>query len=105
MTSIDIFTGDLHWEAYSDMASFTEGPDLGDPSSIHVGDRRFLEVCSVVRESVLSSVAHLLWLANRVIESMSRTSIPEVSVSAQIQRYHLTVHNLECYTDTLRWRA
>lgn len=59
-----------------------EGPYLGSTASIRSNYGQFLEACSVVNESVPSSVDDLLSLAICGVETMVSAFILEVQIGA-----------------------
>lgn len=75
MKSINMLASDWEGEADWDLANLTGGPDIGSQPSICSAYGHLRGMCSVVSESVSSSIAYLLLLAVHDLEEMSRTSI------------------------------
>lgn len=82
VASIDVPAGDLEVEADWGMPNLTGAPDLGSRGIIICDYGRLHEACSVVKASVPSSVADILWLEIHVMEAMSRESILKGRVGA-----------------------
>lgn len=79
---IEVLSSDLQSEADWDLDDFTEGLDLGSRASIHEDYGRLCEGCSVVGESVPSSVADLLSLGIHCMAKMNPVSILQVLFGA-----------------------
>lgn len=62
VVKIDVLAGDLDGEVHWDLADLTGDPDLSSRASIRFDCSRLREACSVVSESVPSSVADMLQL-------------------------------------------
>lgn len=81
MGSVDQLASYLDGEADWYLSDLTGGAYLGSQASILVNYGRPYEACSVVGESVLTSVADLIELAIRGMQAMSRKCIHKVHMS------------------------
>lgn len=77
-----MFAGDLDYEADRELAEWTGGPYFSSRASIPMDYGRVGGECSVVSESVPSSVADMFQLNIRGVEAIIRAYILDVRVGA-----------------------